>query len=96
MHKILEKEDFVQVPDYEKLSMSYKLAWLIKQSILEHKWNAGTEGRDLTWEQARDEWMEHYHKDFVGFFNANRPKHRKTKLGTTSSATISVPFHMSF
>lgn len=97
MHKILEIEEYVEVSPMEKTTVSYKLAYMLKENIRTHKWNRGTEDVVLTWEEARDEWMEHYYDDFIEFFKSNKPKRkRSSKLSGDSSLRISKPFHVSF
>ena len=41
------------IPDAHKTS-----ALKIKNSIQQHKWIEGEKGRNLTWEQAKDEWFD--------------------------------------
>jgi hypothetical protein len=68
MHKILKQEDYIQVSPTEKNTIEYKIAHAVKEEIRKHKWNQGTEGFNLTWEQAVDEYMEKHYNDFIKFF----------------------------
>jgi hypothetical protein len=82
--KILEKQDYVDVSPFEKESLEYKMTYLIKEEIRKHIWIENENGRNLTWEQARDEWISLYKKDFVAFtkttFSSKKKKVQKIEL----------------
>jgi len=57
MRQILETEQYVQVPPMMLSDPFYRITYLIKEEIRKFKWIEGEKGRQLTWEQARKEWM---------------------------------------
>jgi hypothetical protein len=69
MKDILKEEGYVEVSPYEKSSYEYKLIYAKKESIRTHKWIEGEKGRNLTWEEARDEWLRLYETAFQRGFS---------------------------
>lgn len=100
-NKILETEDYVPFSEEDKRSLSYKIAHGIKEKIREHKWNRGTEGISLSWDDAVQEWMNEYYEEYVQFIKDDMwPKrYRKSsklgKISTTGAAFSQKPFHVS-
>ena len=81
MRQILETEEHVQIPPVVYSDPFYRITYLIKEEIRKYKWIEGEKGRKLSWEQARQEWMdahrEKYEKfliDTLSFPNATAPK----------------------
>lgn len=92
MQDILSQEGYVPVEN--KDALKYKTMYLIKEEIRKHKWNKGTEGVDLSWEEAVSEWMSLHYDDFISFIKKmNKPKiSRRFRADNTES--IQKPFHI--
>ena len=73
MRQILDTEQYVQVPPMMLSDPFYRITYLIKEEIRKFKWIEAEKGRSLTWEQARDEWM-----------NVHREKYEKFLMDTLS------------
>jgi hypothetical protein len=71
MRQILETEQYVQVPPMMLSDPFYRITYLIKEEIRKYKWIEGEKGRQLTWEEARKEWM-----------NTHRDKYEKFLMDT--------------
>ena len=56
MRQILATEEHVQIPPVLYSDPFYRLTYLIKEEIRKYKWIEGEKGRELSWEQARQEW----------------------------------------
>jgi hypothetical protein len=67
MRQILETELYVQVPPMMLSDPFYRITYLIKEEIRKYKWIEGEKGRQLTWDQARSEWMKLYREKFEKF-----------------------------
>ena len=67
MRQILETEQYVQVPPMMLSDPFYRITYLIKEEIRKYKWIEGEKGRQLTWDQARGEWMKLYREKFEKF-----------------------------
>ena len=67
MRQILETEQYVQVPPMMLSDPFYRITYLIKEEIRKYKWIEAEKGRQLTWEQARTEWMKLYRERFEKF-----------------------------
>jgi hypothetical protein len=64
MRQILETEQYVQVPPMMMSDPFYRITYLIKEEIRKYKWLEGEKGRQLTWEQARQEWTKQHQKKY--------------------------------
>ena len=71
MKNILNEEGYVEISPYEKDSYDYKLAYAKKESIRTHKWIEAEKGRNLTWNDAKEEWLRLYEKQFERGFSKN-------------------------
>jgi hypothetical protein len=67
MRQILETEQYVQVPPMMLSDPFYRITYLIKEEIRKYKWIEGEKGRQLTWEEARKEWMEAHRDKYEKF-----------------------------
>jgi hypothetical protein len=67
MRQILEIEDHVAVPPSLYSDPFYRITYLIKEQIRQHKWFEGEKGRSLSWEEARVEWTEAHRKQYEKF-----------------------------
>jgi len=67
MRQILETEQYVQVPPMMMSDPFYRITYLIKEEIRKYKWIEGEKGRQLTWEQARKEWMDEHRDKYEHF-----------------------------
>jgi hypothetical protein len=67
MRQILETEEHVQIPPQMYSDPFYRITYLIKEEIRKYKWTEGERGRKLSWEQARQEWIDAYRDKFEKF-----------------------------
>jgi hypothetical protein len=67
MRQILETEQYVQVPPMMLSDPFYRITYLIKEEIRKYKWIEGEQGRHLSWEDARKEWMEKHREKYEEF-----------------------------
>jgi len=67
MRQILETEQYVQVPPMMLSDPFYRITYLIKEEIRKYKWIEGEKGRHLSWEDARNEWMEKHREKYEEF-----------------------------
>ena len=67
MRQLLETEQYVQVPPMMMADPFYRITYLIKEEIRKYKWTEGEKGRKLTWDDARNEWMEHHREKYEAF-----------------------------
>jgi hypothetical protein len=67
MRQILETEQYVQVPPMMLSDPFYRITYLIKEEIRKYKWLEGEKGRQLTWEQARNEWTQQHAQKYEKF-----------------------------
>jgi hypothetical protein len=67
MRQILETEEHVPIPPILYSDPFYRITYLIKEEIRKYKWVEGEKGRKLSWEQARQEWMDAYREKFEKF-----------------------------
>src|ERR1700688_3802848 len=67
MRKLLETEEYVQVPPVVYSDPFYRITYLIKEEIRKYKWIEGEKGRKLSWEEARQEWTQAYREKFEKF-----------------------------
>ena len=67
MRQILETEQYVQVPPMMLSDPFYRITYLIKEEIRKYKWIEAEKGRQLTWGEARTEWMKLYRERFEKF-----------------------------
>ena len=58
MRRILETEEYVEVPPAVYADPFYRISYLMKEEIRKYKWFEGEKGRKLTWERARQEWTD--------------------------------------
>ena len=70
---LLESEGHVSFNPKKHNKLHFQLCRLVKDEIREHKWIEGEKGRNLTWEEAVNEWMEQHYQAFI---NAVVPKAR--------------------
>ena len=80
MRQILETEEHVQIPPPVYSDPFYRITYLIKEEIRKYKWIEGEKGRQLSWEQARQEWTD-----------AHREKYEKFLIDTLSFPAASFP-----
>jgi len=69
MRKILETEDYVPVPPMVLQDPFFRMTYLVKEEIRKYKWIEGEKGRNLTWEEARREWMQKHQGLFEDFLS---------------------------
>jgi hypothetical protein len=67
MRQILDSEQYVQVPPMMLADPFYRITYLIKEEIRKYKWIEAEKGRQLTWEQARDEWLKLHRQRYEKF-----------------------------
>jgi hypothetical protein len=67
MRQILDSENYVQVPPMMFADPFYRITYLIKEEIRKFKWIEAEKGRALSWDQARDEWLEQYKPKYEKF-----------------------------
>jgi len=67
MRQILETEDHVAVPPIMYSDPFYRITYLIKEQIRIHKWIEGEKGRQLSWAQARAEWIKAHREEYEKF-----------------------------
>jgi len=67
MREILETEEHVPIPPIVYSDPFYRITYLIKEEIRKYKWIEGEKGRQLTWEQARQEWTRAYQEKYEKF-----------------------------
>ena len=67
MREILETEEYVPIPPIMYSDPFYRITYLIKEEIRKYKWVEGEKGRQLTWEQARQEWTKNYQETYEKF-----------------------------
>lgn len=72
MKQILSKEEYVQIPPHLMADPFVHMIRIVKEEIRKHKWIENEKGRNLTWDQAREEWMKNHYQDFQLFNNACR------------------------
>jgi len=65
MRQILETEDHVAVPPMMYSDPFYRITYLIKAEIRKFKWLEGEKGRQLSWAQARAEWIKALSESFL-------------------------------
>ena len=62
---LLESEGHVPYEPGKHNKLHFQMCRLVKDEIREHKWIEGEKGRDLTWEEAVNEWMDKHYKAFI-------------------------------
>jgi hypothetical protein len=67
MRRILETEGYVEIPPALHADPFYRITHLMKDEIRKHKWIEGERGRRLSWEQARQEWIDAHRERFERF-----------------------------
>jgi hypothetical protein len=67
MREILETEEHVPIPPMLYSDPFYRITYLIKEEIRKYKWIEGAKGRQLSWEQARQEWTDAYLEKYEKF-----------------------------
>jgi hypothetical protein len=67
MRQILDTEQYVQVPPMMLSDPFYRITYLIKEEIRKYKWIEGEKGRQLSWEEARKEWMKDHKEKYEKF-----------------------------
>jgi hypothetical protein len=67
MRKILETEQYVQVPPMMLSDPFYRITYLIKEEIRKYKWTEGEKGRQLSWDQALKEWTSQHQAQYERF-----------------------------
>ena len=67
MRQILETEEYVKVPPVLYSDPFYRITYLIKEEIRKYRWLEGEKGRKLSWELARQEWMDAYREAYEKF-----------------------------
>lgn len=64
MRNILLTEQYVEVPPMLYSDPFFRITMLIKEEIRKFKWTEGEKGRQLSWEDARQEWTANYREKF--------------------------------
>ena len=67
MRDILKTEDYVPVPPMMLSDPFYRMTYLVKEEIRKYKWTEGEKGRQLTWDDAREEWMNTHRERYEAF-----------------------------
>jgi len=62
---LLESEDYVPFEPSKHNKFHFNIARLVKDEIRSHKWVEAEKGRELTWEDAVNEWMNYHYDDFI-------------------------------
>lgn len=62
---LLESEDYVPFEPSKHNKFHFNIARLVKDEIRSHKWVEAEKGRDLSWEEAVNEWMNDHYDDFI-------------------------------
>src|ERR1700756_1611076 len=99
MRQILETEEHVQIPPVVYSDPFFRITYLIKENIRKFKWIEGEKGRKLSWEQARQEWMEVHGErdekfliDTLSFPETSSPKEsRGGPVFTSGSMLATLP-----
>jgi hypothetical protein len=74
---LLESEEYVQFDPSKHNKFHFNMARLVKDEIRSHKWVEAEKGRNLSWEDAVEEWMNYHYDDFI---MAMIPQKRVLKL----------------
>lgn len=64
---MLKTEDYVPVPPFVMDSPDYKIMHRRKEEIRKFKWIEGEKGRNLSWEDAVNEWTAKYGASFDAY-----------------------------
>jgi hypothetical protein len=67
MYQILDTEQYVQVPPMMLSDPFYRITYLIKEEIRKYKWLEGEKGHQLSWGQARKEWVNTHRDKYENF-----------------------------
>ena len=62
---LLESEEYVQFDPSKHNKFHFNIARLVKDEIRSHKWVEAEKGRELSWEDAVNEWMNFHYDDFI-------------------------------
>ena len=62
---LLESEDYVPFEPSKHNQFHFNIARLVKDEIRSHKWVEAEKGREFTWEDAVNEWMNFHYDDFI-------------------------------
>jgi hypothetical protein len=80
MRKLLETEEYVELPPFVYSDPLYRITYLIKEEIRKYKWIEGEKGRKLSWQEARQEWTQAY-----------REKYEKFLIDTLTFPNVALP-----
>ena len=96
MRQILQTEEDVQIPPLLRADPFYRITYLLKEKIRNHKWIEGEKGRELSWEEARQEWTDAHRERYETHlfetlsFPCERPFGVKNTSPNSSTANILV------
>ena len=62
---LLESEGHVEYKPGKHNRLHYQTCRLVKDEIRDHKWIEAEKGRDLSWEEAVNEWMDLHYDAFM-------------------------------
>jgi hypothetical protein len=62
---LLESEDYVPFEPSKHNKFHFNIARLVKDEIRSHKWVEVEKGREMSWEDAVNEWMNYHYDDFI-------------------------------
>ena len=98
--EVLKDENYVEMDPELKNTLEFKIAMSVKEEIRKHKWNQGSEGNIMTWEEAVEDWMKNYYNRYVYFFKntmwPDKFRRKQTVLTTgshTSQSSVLPPLH---
>lgn len=89
INKVLESEEYVHIEPSLKNSFEFRISHLIKEEIRSHRWNIGTEGRNLTWIEAKNEWMTLYYDAFLKGLKSSLSSKKKKNISKEISGGYS-------
>ena len=81
MRNVLETEQYVEIPAFMYSDPFFRITMLIKEEIRKYKWTEAEKGRQLSWEDARDEWTKNYRPKFEQYLMET------LHIGTTGGGT---------
>ena len=62
---LLESEGYVAFDKTKHNKFHFNICRLVKDEIRSHKWIEAEKGRDLSWQEAVNEWMEIHYSTFI-------------------------------
>ena len=69
MRHILKIEEHIPVSPDTKEDPFYRMTYIVKEEIRKYKWIEGEKGRNLSWDEARRQWISLNGERFESFHN---------------------------